>query len=290
LGLQTDSNSFIMHNSEILKNWPNKTNSLIKSGNNRNLTPQTFSEINRFSTSKNQIFSSQTHSNEMSHDQCLFDIPDFKTLTKYQPRNDFSSPQQSQTREFLSNSFEQKSKKSSQNSKDQNKSLIFECDSLLKAPIKKSHHNNNKSKTEKNLFQIKRLLAILKNWKEVCKSIPEGLQTSFKEKIRTFMHKKIFPLKYHEKKKLSEQEIEILSESNGNFKTDQEVFYPKNEMMAFDLNEEENIAFDPNQNLIWQNENNYNFDEKNFLDFDNSKEFFNNELNLPVHQADFREI
>lgn len=145
--------------------------------------------------------------------------------------------------------------------------------------------NQRKLKNEKNLFQIKRVLAILKNWDEVCKSIPEPLQCAFKEKIKNYAQRKIFPNVFLETSPQNNfiepmfDEFQIFQIKND---TERETNSFRNDWYE----EKMNFNDEKNKNLFWENENNFNFDDNNFLDFED--DFRNQEIPFPELEKDYR--
>lgn len=66
-------------------------------------------------------------------------------------------------------------------------------------PKKRIRKDRRKTKKQANqasqdsVSVAKKLLAIASNWSEVCKKIPEGMQSSFKEKMKRYLRRKILP-------------------------------------------------------------------------------------------------
>ena len=73
---------------------------------------------------------------------------------------------------------------------------------LVQKKIKKKNYRKNKkgknqgssnTKSGDSVSIAKKLLAIAKNWQEVCQKIPLNMQTIFKEKMKRYLKKKILP-------------------------------------------------------------------------------------------------
>ena len=246
-----------MQISEKLKNWQKQDTSLLNPTILSNVTPRSNFHTNQISSEITQV--SSTEKDDISFEEQLFQLPNLEKLSKYDSNDDFNKYDYDHSFEYLSNSYEQKSTKKSskwsESRKNQKKASNCVQENLLKSTIKKSHSNKNKN--EKNLFQIKRLLAILKNWKEVCKTIPENIQESFKEKIRKFVQKKIFYNNVAENEKI--QASETVLQNFDNECENSGYFCSKENSKEIEWNNDEGIVGSKQQENINFEQNNKNY-------------------------------
>lgn len=202
-----------------------------------------------------------------------------KSCSSYENQVDL---QERKKKDYLSNSSKKVSSKN-------NSFRIFGSTKNIKKLSDSDNENHKKNqkklKNEKNLFQIKRVLAILKNWDEVCKTIPEPLQCAFKEKIKNYAQRKIFPNVFLENSPQNHFMEPIFDEFQ---------IYPLTNGVERGTNsfnnkwDDENMNFndEKNKNLFWENENNFNFEDNNFLEFED--EFRNQEIPFPELEKDYR--
>lgn len=263
-----------MLNSEILKILSANNSSLLNKGSKIDFKLNNKCEKEHFSSKRNESFSSENHQN------LSFDLEALPNLTN----SGFSSPQTNPTSLDISlNPSSQKLGEDLQtlpkSQKKSLKNLDSTSNSLFKAPIKKKNHCRTKCKTEKNIYQIKRLLAILKNWTEVCKTIPENQQASFREKILNYVQKNVFP--NVSKEKFEENSFSKENDSFYGLKTNYD-FYEKNKsLFEADFNAKNEFNQSEFNNLfIWENNNNLNLEE-----FGKNQNFWNSEL---IEEDDFR--
>jgi hypothetical protein len=272
-----------MQNNDPLKTWPQIASSLINHYSKSNSNSQSYSETEQFSFQQSLSLSSE------NHDSFSQDLNDFPLLPKLLNYSSKDSSETYKNLEFSTKNFSlEKSKRNQQNKSEKNRKKATNSElekqvHLLKTlPIKKSAQ---KSRAEKRLLQIKRLLAILKNWHQVCKTLPPEQQFSYKEKILDYVRRRMFPNLRAEKKQVLSNGEKNFSESNE--KAQDSMKGLKN-FFAFDERDEiMTKSQENNKNLFSENENNnnnFNFEEKNFFDFENNLDFINMEVDLRPSQ------
>lgn len=128
----------------------------------------------------------------------------------------------------------------------------------------------------KNVFRMKRILAILKNWNEVCKTIPQALQFSFKQRLLGYAHKKINPFliysgygsydNFDNFEQNNEDEVVEIFHQPQQDKSSKSNQIEEN-FSDHSLENEEKGSYFPenNQNLFWENEV-FNMDQENLFD------------------------
>lgn len=276
-----------MRKSDLLHNRTKETSSLINFHSNSDSQYQMNSELDPFSFQQSLSVSSE---NPDSLSQDLSDFPLLAGLFSMNAKDSVIAPETHKinlgsSNLSLSGFNKQNCKNVKQNRFEKNHKNLDQ--NFRNSSIKKA---NVKTRSEKNLIQIKRLLAILKNWGEVCKTVPKENQAAYKEKIIDYVRRKISPtsknekkmfLNYHEPQFHNENEKKWFSDSRDGLSA---LFgFGKDERQDEISTMQEN-----NKNLFSELENysnNLNSEEKNFLNFENDPEYDAMDLGIsPTHE------
>lgn len=272
----------LMRKSDLLHSRTKETSSLINFHSNGDSQSQMNSELDPFSFQQSSSVSSE---NPDSFSQDLSDFPLLAGLFTLNSKDSvlLATETKEKNENFGFSGFhKQNCKNAKQNRFEKNAKILDQ--NFRNSSIKKA---NVKTRSEKNLIQIKRLLAILKNWGEVCKTVPKENQVAYKEKIIDYVKRKISPT-YKNEKKMFLNYHEPLENEKKWFSDSRDGLSALFGFGKEELQDEISTMQENNKNLFSELENysnNLNSEEKNFLNFGTDPEYDAMDLAIsPTHE------